>query len=102
MDNAPDYSCPSGQRMTLAAEGYQALFDSMDEGFCIIEFLDGPHGPASDYVHVWANTAYTLNTGIPDVVGQKVRDMVPDEADGWVEIYGRVLATGESVRFERE
>jgi len=22
---------------------YRVLFDSMDEGFCIIEFLDGPH-----------------------------------------------------------
>src|SRR5688572_28478538 len=24
---------------------YRALFETMDEGFCIIEFLDGPHGP---------------------------------------------------------
>ena len=24
---------------------YRTLFDSIDEGFCIIEFFDGPHGP---------------------------------------------------------
>ena len=30
-----------------AANRYQALFDSLDEGFCIIEFLDDPHGPLS-------------------------------------------------------
>ena len=24
---------------------YRSLFDTMDEGFCIIEFFDGPHGP---------------------------------------------------------
>ena len=36
---------------------YRALFDSMDEGFCIIEFIDGPHGPLSDYIHVEANPA---------------------------------------------
>ncbi|MDQ7958508.1 MAG: PAS domain S-box protein [Pseudomonadota bacterium] len=81
---------------------FRTLFEIIDEGFCVIEFLDGPHGPLSDYVHVAANPAYTANAGIPDVVGQRVRDMVPQEADGWVEIYRRVLLTGEPVRFERE
>ncbi|WP_083745585.1 PAS domain S-box protein [Variovorax sp. KK3] len=81
---------------------FRALFETMDEGFCIIEFFDGPHGPLSDYVHVSANPAYAANAGIPDVVGQKVREMVPDEAAEWVETYRRVLVTGEPVRFERE
>jgi PAS domain S-box-containing protein len=81
---------------------YRALFDSLDEGFCIIEFLDGPHGPLSDYIHIEANAAYARHAGIPNVVGQKLREMVPDEADGWVEFYGKVLRTGEPVRFERE
>lgn len=81
---------------------YRMLFNSMDEGFCIIEFLDGPHGPLSDYVHVEANPACTDNTGIPNIVGRKIREMVPDEAGGWVEIYRKVLLTGEPVRFERE
>src|SRR5262249_30684970 len=81
---------------------YHALFNSIDEGFCIIEFLDGPHGPLSDYVHVEANPAYTLNAGIPNVVGQKVREMVPDEAEGWVQLYREVLLTGKPIRFEKE
>ena len=83
-------------------ERYRTLFNSIDEGFCIIEFLDGPHGPLSDYIHVEANPAYTQHAGIPDVVGQKVREMVPGEADGWVELYGGVLRTGRPIRFERE
>ena len=81
---------------------YRALFESMDEGFCVIEFLDGPFGPLSDYVHVMANAAYERHAGIPDVVGQKVRDMVPAEADSWVARYGAVLRTGEPIRFEQE
>jgi len=36
------------------------------------------------------------------VVGQKLREMVPDEADGWAELYGSVLRTGVPIRFERE
>ncbi|WP_175577700.1 PAS domain S-box protein [Mongoliimonas terrestris] len=81
---------------------YRTLFENIDEGFCIIEFIDGPHGPLSDYVHVEANPAYAIHAGIPNVVGQKVRDMVPDEAGSWVELYRRVLETGEPTRFERE
>lgn len=81
---------------------YRTLFNTMDEGFCIIEFLDGPEGPLSDYVHVDANEAYARHAGIPDVVGQRVRAMVPDEAADWVEIYGAVLKSGEPIRFERE
>jgi PAS domain S-box-containing protein len=81
---------------------YRTLFNAIDEGFCVIEFFDGPHGPLSDYVHVEANDAYTANAGIPDVVGKKVREMVGDEADDWVARYGGVLRTGEPIRFERE
>ncbi|RYZ14734.1 MAG: hybrid sensor histidine kinase/response regulator [Alphaproteobacteria bacterium] len=81
---------------------YEALFTAMDEGFCIIEFIDGPEGPLSDYVHVEANAAYAQNAGIPNVVGQKVRQMVGREAQEWVDLYKRVLDTGKSIRFEKE
>ncbi|WP_434774991.1 PAS domain-containing protein [Pseudomonas oryzihabitans] len=98
-----DYQAmPSEGAATLASERYQFLFNAMDEGFCIIEFLDGPHGPLSDYLHVEANPAYAAHAGIPNVVGQKLRDMVGDEAQAWLDRYGHVLRTGESIRFEQE
>ncbi len=81
---------------------YRTLFEAIDEGFCVIEFVDGPRGPLDDYVHVEANPAYTANAGIPDVVGQYVRQMVPDEAEGWIDLYRDVLITGKSIRFEKE
>lgn len=81
---------------------YRFLFDTMDEGFCIIEFCDGPHGPLSDYVHIMANAAYAKHAGIANVVGQKLREMVPEEADHWVERYGEVLRSGQPLHFEQE
>ena len=81
---------------------YRQLFEAMDEGFCVIEFLDGPHGPLSDYIHIAANAAYARHAGIPNVVGQRLRTMVPDEAEGWLARYRPVLLTGESIRFEQE
>src|SRR5262245_31853376 len=90
------------EALALREQRYRTLFDSIDEGFCIIEFLDGPLGPLSDYVHVEANPAYERHAGIPNVVGQRVREMVPHEAEGWVELYRGVLLTGDPIRFERE
>lgn len=81
---------------------FRTLFETMDEGFAVIEFIDGPDGPLSDYIHIQANPAYERHTGIPNVVGQKVREMVPGEAAEWVKLYREVLLTGEPIRFDRE
>ena len=92
----------AGEQIAESEARYRTLFDTIDEGFCIIEFIDGPHGSLSDYVHVEANPAYERHTGIAHVVGQTIRAMAPAEADGWVETYAEVLHTGRTVRFERE
>ena len=74
----------------------------MEDGYCVIEFLDGPDGPLSDYIHVLANAGYERHAGIPHVVGQKLREMVaPAAADEWVAHYRGVLETGNAIRFER-
>ncbi|GEP05135.1 hypothetical protein MOX02_31730 [Methylobacterium oxalidis] len=92
------------QREALAEreQRYRTLFEQMDEGYCVIEFFDGPHGPLSDYIHVEANRAYAQHAGTENVVGQTVRAMVPGEAEGWVALYGEVLRTGAPIRFQRE
>nr|WP_183986925.1 ATP-binding protein [Sphingomonas jinjuensis] len=81
---------------------FRTLFDTMDEGFCVIRFIDGEHGPLSDYVHVQANAALERHAGMVDVVGKTARELVPDEADDWIAICRQVLVTGEAARFERE
>ena len=82
---------------------YDQLLGSMDDGFCVIEFLDGPEGPLSDYIHIFANPAYERHAGISDVVGQRLRQMVsPTAADDWAARYRQVLESGRPIRFERE
>ncbi|WP_287090534.1 PAS domain S-box protein, partial [Methylobacterium sp.] len=83
-------------------ERYRTLFDAIDDGFCIIEFFDGPHGPLSDYVHIEANPGYERHTGIPNIVGRTLRGLVAaEDADAWLDLYGGVLRTGRPIRFER-
>ncbi len=95
-----------GDEADLAKEDaqtrYRALFEAIDDGFCIIEFFDGPFGPLSDYVHIEANSGYERHTGIAGIVGRTLRQLAPDEAEGWLELYGQVLRSGEPLRFERD
>jgi signal transduction histidine kinase len=87
----------------LRSEGRRrALFEAIDDGFCIIEFIDGPDGPMSDYVHVESNSGYERQTGIKGIVGKRLREIEPDNADVWLKVYGGVLESGKTVRFEQE
>ncbi|WP_277183211.1 hybrid sensor histidine kinase/response regulator [Caballeronia sp. BR00000012568055] len=79
----------------------RALFNAIDDGFCIIEFFDGPHGPLSDYVHIEANSGYERHMGIGNIVGRTLRDVDPTGAPHWLDLYGGVLRTGVPARFER-
>lgn len=87
---------------TQEAEGYRFLFENMEEGFCIIQFIDGPLGPLSDYVHLMANPAYCRHAGLPDVVGRTLREVIPDEAEVWLDYFGTVERTGKPLYFEHE
>ncbi len=86
----------------LSSAYRHALLEAIDDGFCIIEFIDGPQGPLSDYVHIEANSGYQRHTGIAGIVGKRLREIEPDNAQVWLDIYGRVLQTGQPVRFEQE
>nr|WP_246513618.1 PAS domain-containing protein [Azospirillum picis] len=87
--------------LARSEERYRALFNAISDGFCIIEFIDGPRGPLSDYVHIEANPGHERQTGIPDIVGRTLRDLAPTEAEEWLALYGQVLQTGQPIRFER-
>jgi PAS domain S-box-containing protein len=84
---------------------YRALFESIDEGFCVIELLfedgDGDGAPRPvDYRFVEANPAFVAQTGLVDAVGRRMREFAPAHEAHWFEIYGRVALTGEPTRFE--
>ncbi len=79
---------------------YRALFDSLDEGFCVVEVLFDGEGSAADYRFLEANPAFVEQTGLVDAVGRTARELVPSLEAHWFEVYGRVAATGEPVRFQ--
>lgn len=82
-------------------ERFRYLFNSMDEGFCVIEKVEGHAGEPLDFRYLEANPAFTTQSGISGMVGKTLRQILPDEAEGWCSIYDTVLRTGEPIRFER-
>ncbi|WP_165390850.1 PAS domain-containing hybrid sensor histidine kinase/response regulator [Pseudoduganella lutea] len=81
---------------------YRSLFESIDEGFCIIEVLFDGDGRPYDYVFCEINPSFRTQTGMTDAVGKSIRELAPGLESHWFEIYGRVATTGETVRFENE
>lgn len=81
-------------------ERYQTLFESIGEGFCIVEVLFDAAKAAVDYRFLETNPAFEKQSGIVDAAGKTMREVAPQHEDYWFEIYGKVALTGESARFE--
>ncbi len=83
-------------------EKYGTLFASMDEGFCICEMLFDEADRPFDYRFLEANSMIETLSGLSNVVGKTMREFVPDLEAEWYEIYGKVVRTGQPVRFEQQ
>jgi len=81
---------------------YRSLFNSMDEGFCIIEVIFDDDGKPVDYRFLEVNAAFERQTGLHDVVGKRIRELAPSNETYWFEIYGKIALTGEPAHFENE
>ncbi|MBI3897332.1 MAG: PAS domain S-box protein [Gammaproteobacteria bacterium] len=80
---------------------YRSLFESIDEGFCVIEVIFDKAGKRPlDYRFLEVNPAFERHTGLVDAVGKTMRSLAPAHEPHWFDIYGRVALTGELVRFQ--
>jgi len=79
---------------------YRALFDSIDEGFCVVEVLFDDADHPVDYRFLEVNAAFEKRTGIRNAVGRRMREIAPAHEEHWFQIYGEVALTGKPRRFE--
>jgi PAS domain S-box-containing protein len=79
-------------------ERYRTLFESIDDGYCLIEVLFDAAGRPFDYRFLEANAAFEGHAGLADAVGKTVREMVPDQDQHWFDLYGGVVTTGQPAR----
>ena len=88
------------EELRRSKENYQMLFDSIDEGLCIIQMIFDEQGRPYDYRFLEINKVFEQQTGLVDPVGKTARELVPGLESHWFDLYGEVALTGEPVRFE--
>ncbi|MDQ3278418.1 MAG: PAS domain-containing protein [Bacteroidota bacterium] len=88
------------KRRTEESEAkYQTLFNSMDQGFCIIEMIFDANNKPVDYRFLEVNPMFEKQTGLIDATGKTAKQLVPDLEQHWIDLYAKVALTGEAVRF---
>ncbi|MEH2251240.1 response regulator [Nostoc sp.] len=79
---------------------YRTLFESIDEGFCVIEVLFDANSKPIDYRFLEINPAFEKQTGLSNVQGKRICELTPNHEEYWFEIYGKIVLTGEPHRFQ--
>jgi PAS domain S-box-containing protein len=81
---------------------YRQLFEAMINAFALHEIILDADGRPVDYRFLEVNPAFEKLTGLKseDVVGRTVLEVMPCTEQHWIETYGRVALSGESIRFE--
>jgi len=86
-----------------SVDRYRSLFENMLNGFAFCRMLFDQERP-QDFIYLDVNSAFESLTGLKNVVGKKVSEVIPGirESDPELfEIYGRVALTGKPEKFEK-
>lgn len=81
---------------------YRSLFNNMLNGFAYCRMLF-ENGDANDFIYLAVNPAFERQTGLSDVVGKRVTEVIPGirESDPLLfETYSRVALTRQAESFE--
>ncbi len=82
---------------------YKALFEKAPVGVAYHQMIYDERGKPVDYYFIDANANYKELTGV-DPVGHRVTEAFPGidkDPFNWIGVFGKVVETGETVRFEQ-
>jgi PAS domain S-box-containing protein len=90
------------QAMEESEERYRTLFDTMTEGFALMEIITDPDGRPCDSRFLDVNPAFERLTGLKgeDLIGKPVLEVLPGIESQWIEKCGSVALTGEPLHIE--
>ncbi|MBX2904652.1 MAG: PAS domain S-box protein [Taibaiella sp.] len=100
----PSHNAADGPQENAAqhspGDRYKAIFENIDEGFAILEIVAEENGfPTEVYIQE-VNRAFTKHTGLADVTGKTVQELIPDLEPMWLQAVGHVACSGEVLRLE--
>ncbi|MFC5459852.1 PAS domain-containing protein [Massilia niabensis] len=92
----------AAEKLRTSEERYRTLFESMDQGFAILEMIFDDDNRALDYRFLEMNAMFERHTGLVDANGKTAREVAPTLDRFWFDTYGQVALSGKAVRFESE
>lgn len=83
-------------------EKYRNLVNEMQSGLALHEIILDENGIPVDYRFLDVNPAFERLTGLKkeNILGKTMLEVLPETEKFWIERYGKVALTGESVEFE--
>jgi len=81
---------------------YETLLKFMDRGFSIAEMIFDPEGRPVNYRFLEANSLFEQMTGLTEAMGKTALELIPNLENFWVDTFGNMVLTGESIQFEHE
>jgi PAS domain S-box-containing protein len=81
---------------------FRSLFENMLSGYAYCKMIYEA-GQPQDFIYLETNSAFATLTGLKDVLGKRVTEVIPGIRESnpeLFEIYGRVAMTGEPEKFE--
>ena len=87
--------------LSRSEEKYRTLFESIDEGVSTIEVYFDKEEKAIDYKVLEINAASEAMSGLGrEIIGKRILELMPDVPKNLLERVGRVVITGQPIRFE--
>ncbi|MBF0278887.1 MAG: PAS domain S-box protein [SAR324 cluster bacterium] len=95
----------SQKKIRKSEEKYRSLFVNLQSGFALHEMVFDQEGIPEDYIFLDLNKAFEQQTRLrrEDLIGRRVSEVLPgirNDGVNWINLYGNVVLTGESISFE--
>ncbi|MCP4535862.1 MAG: PAS domain S-box protein, partial [Chloroflexi bacterium] len=83
-------------------EKFRLMFETMVSGFALLEMVYDEYDRPVDCRYLEVNPAHERLTGLKttEIIGRTARESIPGLEDIWIENYGQVDRTGESMEIE--
>ncbi len=83
-------------------EKYRTIFDTMEQGLALHEIVCDDEGRPIDYITLEMNDSFSRLTGLSrtELIGRRIRDVLPDLEQYWIDVLGKVAISGQSVKYQ--
>jgi PAS domain S-box-containing protein len=92
----------SEEKLQESKERYHGLFNLIEEAIQICELVFDEKGQPIDNIILDVNPAYEKQSGLKreQVIGRRIKEILPVVEQIWLDRYGEVVRTGKSIHFE--